>query len=280
MNKKTQLFFTLLLCILLAACSQENQESESTTAPAETTANAPTHEEDKTPEQQDVHWSYEGETGPEHWGELHPDYALCTNGTEQSPINIDTSELQASELLDDMTIHYEPTTFTVINNGHTIQANAAEMNNSILIGEKEYQLAQFHFHTPSEHQFNDKHFEMELHFVHKNDEGKLAVLGVMIKEGKENKPLQQLWEQMPTETTTEGKKLDQSVDILNILPENKTTFQYSGSLTTPPCSEGVKWLVLEQPIEMSKEQIEAFQNIFPHNNRPIQPLNEREVLKK
>ena len=149
----------------------------------------------------------------------------------------------------------------------------------IVVDNKEYKLVQFHFHTPSEHQFNGKNFAMELHFVHKDENNQLAGLGLMIKEGTENTYLKKAWNVLPTEKTIENVKLAEPIDLMSLLPKNKNSFRYNGSLTTPPCSEAVKWVVLKEPIEMSKEQIDKFRKIFPDNHRPVQPLNEREVYR-
>ncbi|WP_432361596.1 carbonic anhydrase [Sporosarcina sp. UB5] len=271
--KKT--FYSLFMSFLvltLAACS--------TTSPdvAKNDATNKEGEEKKSNEQQTAHWSYEGETGPEHWGNLSPDFAACTSGQEQSPINIVTEQAIDDEKITDLAITYKPTTVSLSNNGHTIQATPSNLDNSIVVDNKEYKLAQFHFHTPSEHQFNGQYFDMEVHFVHKDENNKLAVLGLMIKEGAANPHLEKAWNVIPTEETTEDVNLTEPIDLMSLLPLDKDSFRYNGSLTTPPCSEAVKWVVLETPIEMSKEQIDTFRNIFPdNNNRPVQPLNQREV---
>lgn len=202
------------------------------------------------------------------------------NGNEQSPINIEASKAVTSEDLGNIEIQYEPTHFSIVNNGHTIQANPKTQSNSIVVDDIEYKLAQFHFHTPSEHQFNGQNLDMELHLVHQNAKGELAVLGVMIQEGKENEALASIWDVLPETETEKDMDIQEPVDIQALLPSNQTTFFYNGSLTTPPCTEDVKWIVYEEPIEMSKEQIKAFQEIFPDNQRPVQSLNDREVFKE
>jgi carbonic anhydrase len=226
-----------------------------------------------------AHWSYEGETSPEYWGDLDPVNSACVNGNEQSPINIEFSQVENEKAAEDLQINYKPTSFSLMNNGHTVQANAASGSNSILIEGKEYKLAQFHFHTPSEHQFNGQNYEMELHLVHKDADGKIAVLGVMIQEGEENKSLAAVWDILPKEETEKDIFLNEPVDLKALLPEDRTAFHYDGSLTTPPCTEEVKWIVFEKSIEMSKEQIEAFRQIFPDDHRPVQSLKNRKVIK-
>ncbi|GGC95882.1 carbonic anhydrase [Thalassobacillus devorans] len=246
----------------LGACSEKTNENSETS----------------NSESDQSKWSYKGETGPEHWRELDPAYEACANGSEQSPINLEFSHLQAGEDIENIQIQYEPTPFTIINNGHTVQANASTDSNHMVVEDNKYQLAQFHFHTPSEHQFNGVIFDMELHLVHEDANGEIAVLGVMIQEGTENEALASVWDILPDEETSEEKQLDGKIDLQAILPQNQTSFHYNGSLTTPPCTEEVKWVIFKQPIEMSKEQIQAFQQIFPDNHRPVQPLNDRSVL--
>lgn len=267
---KKKLFYAFLagsLSFSLGGCSGQTKE---TSEPKEEEA---LEAENK----HSTQWSYEGETSPKNWGKLDTLYSECVNGKEQSPINIEISEVQPNHALDDVRITYQPTVFTFKNNGHTVQANTSEINNSIVVEGTEYKLAQFHFHQPSEHQFNGKNFEMEIHLVHQDKNNKLAVLGIMIKEGSKNKSLAEIWSKLPKKETKEEIKLIQPINLTSLLPKSRKSFQYNGSLTTPPCSEKVEWVVLEQPIEMSKAQINAFGKIFPDNHRPVQPLNERDI---
>ena len=263
----------VFLTSTLAACSQPDKE---TNEPEEATVTETKKQEEQ--EQQTAYWSYTGQEGPESWGHLDESYAACVDGSEQSPINIEASQVKAEGAAEDVETHYEPTTFSVMNNGHTIQANTVSENNRMIFGGAEYRLVQFHFHTPSEHQFNGQPYEMELHLVHQNEEGRLAVLGLMIQEGKQNEEMQAVWDMLPKEKTEQDLPIGEQIDLGALLPEEDAFFHYDGSLTTPPCTEDVEWVVFEQPIEMSKEQIEAFQQIFPENHRPVQPLNEREIL--
>ena len=263
MKKNGYLFLMLFSSLALAACAEQKSEEKEVIT---TSANQ-------------SEWSYEESTGPEHWGKLDPGNLACVNGSEQSPINVEFSEVNTDEKFKGNEIHYESSAFTLINNGHTIQANAVTESNRIVIEGKEYKLLQFHFHTPSEHQFNGQNYNMELHLVHSDENGKLAVIGLMIQEGNENNLLASMWDGLPSEETAEGDSGKHVIDLQALLPENETTFQYAGSLTTPPCTEQVQWIVFEQPIEMSKEQIKAFQEIFPGNHRPVQPINEREINK-
>ncbi|OLN23761.1 carbonic anhydrase [Domibacillus antri] len=272
-SKYAYLIAALSVSFLLGACSDQTKETQTEEdQPAQTQGN-------QAEKASDVHWSYkEGETGPDQWGKLDASYAACMNGSEQSPVNIEFSQVKTSERSGNIETHYAPGSFSVVHNGHTIQVNAEGTDNRMTVEESEYNLVQLHFHTPSEHQFNGRHLDMELHLVHQNANGELAVLGVMIREGKENENLASVWEKLPKEETENGISVKE-LDLHTLLPENQASFYYNGSLTTPPCTEEVKWIVLEQPIEMSKEQIQAFQQIFPDNHRPVQSLNEREIMK-
>lgn len=221
-----------------------------------------------------VHWSYSGETGPLHWGELSPEFAGCSKGTSQTPIDLKTGyktnldKLQNSFYAQDMRI---------INNGHTIQINFGAGNSSVIDGIK-FALLQFHFHTPSEHTVNGKHYPMEMHLVHKNDKGELGVIGVFFKEGKENSELQKIIDNFPGEIGKETTVKSVKINAADFLPADKNYYHYFGSLTTPPCSEGVSWVVIKAPLEASKKQIEQFEKIMHENNRPVLPLNKRFLL--
>ena len=255
MKKFIFLFLAVFLNLVLVACSE------------------------KTTSTKQSDWSYDELTGPEYWGELDPGNSACVNGSEQSPINLEFSQVKVDKKLKGNHIYYEPTTFTLLNNGHTVQANATTENNRIVVDGTEYKLAQFHFHTPSEHQFNSQNYDMELHLVHNDENGKLAVLGVMIQEGRENKILAPVWSALPNKETNQVISEKYLINLQALLPQNQMAFHYDGSLTTPPCTEEVKWIVFEQPIEMSKEQVQTFQQFFSDNRRPVQPLNEREIIK-
>ncbi|WP_409304182.1 carbonic anhydrase [Peribacillus sp. SCS-155] len=266
-NKLIYSILSAGVCISLAGCAQSETETRK--------------EKDSGTKSEQTHaseWSYSGSTGPEHWGDLDAANAACANGKEQSPINLENSKVKADARTENVEIHYKSTAFSLANNGHTIQGNPAAAGNSIILGGKEYKLAQFHFHLPSEHQMNGKNLDMELHLVHKDSDNQLAVLGLMIKNGDSNQALNKAWEVLPKEKTTEDVKLSEPIDLVSLLPKEQTTIQYRGSLTTPPCTEGVKWLVMEQPIQMSKDQIATFRELFPDNHRPVEPLNDREIV--
>ena len=220
------------------------------------------------------HWSYEGEAGPDHWGDLAADYATCSTGTHQSPVDILAPESQA---LTDIQFNYNPSALTIKNNGHTIQVDYAE-GSSITVDGTTYNLLQFHFHHPSEHTVDGVVYPMEMHLVHADADGNLAVIGVLIKEGvKANAAFAPVWANLPAEEVEPTLIDGATVNAADLLPADRTYDTYSGSLTTPPCSENVKWLVLTTPVELSVEQITAFSDIFEHNARPVQPLNDRSI---
>lgn len=221
----------------------------------------------------ETHWSYEGEGAPEHWGDLKPDFATCKSGASQSPIDV-SSKVKAKQ--HDIAFAYSGEASEIVNNGHTIQVNVAP-GSAITVGGKRYELLQFHFHSPSEHTINGKHSPMVIHFVHKSDDGKLGVIGVLVNLGKENSALASLWAKLPQAAGEKVALENKKVDLMQLLPKGKTYYSYVGSLTTPPCTEGVQWMVMSSTISASKKQVEAFTKLFPHNNRPVQPLNNRTV---
>lgn len=215
-------------------------------------------------------WDYKN---PSLWGEV-PDFQTCKLGQEQSPINIKTSHLK--KIMVPLEINYQSSNAEVINNGHTIQVNLKN-GGSFSVKNKSYELLQFHFHTPSEEKINDKNYPMVAHLVHKNNEGHLAVIALLIKEGKENKTLKEIFEHLPTEQN-EKKDIHGELDAKNLLPGQLNYYGFHGSLTTPPCSEGVLWHVIKKPIELSKTQIQSFKSIFKSNARPVQALNGRSII--
>lgn len=219
------------------------------------------------------HWTYTGETGPEHWGELTPDFKTCKLGLEQTPIDL-TSEIKADP--GPLTFDYRPLPLTILNNGHTIQVNA-EPGSSCTIAKTKYDLLQFHFHHPSEHLINGKPLDLECHFVHKSAAGDLAVVGVFFKSGARNAALQLIFDQMPKDAGAEVKAKG-TVDARALFPATRNYFRYMGSLTTPPCSEGITWTVFRDPIELSPDQIKQFAALFSNNARPIQNKNRRFLI--
>lgn len=220
-----------------------------------------------------IHWSYEGEYSPEHWGEIKNDYCKCKAGDRQSPVGI---ALTDKAKLDTIYFNYYTTLLKIINNGHTIQINYGK-GSTISIGNKKYELLQFHFHNPSEHKINGQSYPMEAHFVHRGEDGKLAVIGVLMEEGKSNDFIKTLWNNLPKEEGKEHVVADLKINANQFLPKNVSYYNYSGSLTTPPCSEIVNWFVLKTPVEISKAQLDKFASIFKKSARPIQPLHGRVV---
>jgi len=227
--------------------------------------------EEKAPE-----WSHSGKDGPAHWGDLAKDYATCKIGQRQSPIDLKpktATRLNQKNLI----ISYKTTVVTVVNNGHTIQATpqatpSTGWEGAVSFKGENFKLAQFHFHHPSEHTLNGRSFPLEVHFVNTNAAGNLTVIGVFIKEGAENKALASLFSTLPSEGAT---AVPAKIDIGMLLPQDRKALAYSGSLTTPPCSEPVNWIVMQSPIEMSAAQIAAFAKLFPNNHRPVQELHGR-----
>jgi carbonic anhydrase len=221
------------------------------------------------------HWTYEGEEGPEHWGALDTAYAACATGVEQSPIDLTSAE--AFDLVDVQTDYHE-SALTILNNGHTIQANY-DAGSAMTVNGDTYELKQFHFHTPSEHTIDGEAFPLEVHFVHADADGHLAVIGVMLVEGDaDNAAFAPVFDAMPAEEAEAEAVEGAQIDANAMLPENQLYYTYRGSLTTPPCSEGVRWIVMTTPVELSAAQIEAFHAIFELNARPVQPLNTRGLL--
>jgi carbonic anhydrase len=218
-------------------------------------------------------WSYAGKDGPAAWGRLHKDFAACGIGHKQSPIDITTTQ---KENLPAIEFNYQPSTLKVLNNGRTVQVNV-DAGSFITVVADSYRLVQYQVHTPSEERIQGKAFDMSLHLLHVNDAGELAMVAVLFKQGNLNTALQPLWRNMPTtvvpERTIEGVRLNPA----DLLPANKGYYSFEGSLTTPPCSEGVRWFVLREPVEMSKAQALRIKAIFHSNARPVQPLRGRVV---
>ena len=220
-----------------------------------------------------AHWSYQGAAGPQTWGGLKPEFSTCAKGQRQSPIDI-RGGLAVD--LDPVKFNYQASPFAVIDNGHTVQANIAS-GNAIEIGGKRFELQQFHFHRPSEERIDGRQFEMSLHLVHKDEQGRLAVVAVLFDKGQAQPAVQRVWNSLPLE---KGEELAARVplELSDLLPTDRRYFTYMGSLTTPPCSEGVQWVVMRQPMTMSPEQIELFARMYPMNARPVQQASGRRIL--
>lgn len=215
-------------------------------------------------------WGYAGDLGPDHWAMLASDYETCAKGTMQSPI-----DLKAANAAGDLQLElaYQAVPLKVLNTGRTIQIDG-QSGGGFTEAEEKFDLVQGHFHTPSEHVVDGKTYPAELHLVHKSADGKLAVLGILIEEGAENAGFTGLTANLPKageEAAVEGANFDPA----QFLPEDHAIYRYSGSLTTPPCSEGVAWHVVQQPLTASAEQIEALSKVMGENARPPQELNGR-----
>ncbi|MBW8844885.1 MAG: carbonic anhydrase family protein [Burkholderiales bacterium] len=215
-----------------------------------------------------AHWGYAGDLSPEHWAELAPDNKLCAVGTRQSPIDI--REGIAVEL-EKISFDYRASNFSVLDNGHTVQVNVAPGNGLTVMGRR-YELVQFHFHRPSEERVNGKQFDMVAHLVHKDEQGRLAVVAVLLERGPDNKPqplVQAVWANLPLEKG-EALPAQVQIDLNQLLPADRGYFTYMGSLTTPPCTEGVLWMVMRQPVALTAQQLGIFARLYPMNARPLQ----------
>ncbi len=226
-------------------------------------------------QEQDAHeWGYSGSEGPDHWSELSPEFAACKSGHRQSPVNIAGAR---SADLPAIQFEYKPSALHIINNGHTIEINYAS-GSFIKIGDKRYELKQFHFHHPSEETIDGKRFPMEVHLVHADADGHLAVLSVLLEEGSANSLVEILWSLAPKRAGPEKSHDNLQINVADLLPTDRSYFTFAGSLTTPPCTEGVSWFVLKKPVTISNRQVATFADIYPFDERPTQSLNGRTVL--
>ena len=219
-------------------------------------------------------WGYEGAA---HWGDLDPAYAACNAGKEQSPIDIRNA--QKAEL-PALRFEYQsaPLKF-LVNNGYTIRVNyhAPIRGGFLIAGDKRYALTQFHFHRPSEEYIHGKPYDMVAHFMHESSDGKVAGVAVLLKAGQENSLIKRIWAHMPESESVEQEFPGVEVNPAELLPHDMGYYTYMGSLTAPPCDEGVVWFVMKTPVESSPEQVRAFAKLYPHDVRPIQPVNGRVV---
>lgn len=219
-----------------------------------------------------AHWGYEGHEGPANWGDISKDFSLCSAGKQQSPIDITGAHKMGASPIE---FHYgEAKDPEVVNNGHTIQVNYPA-GSYAMIGGKKYNLLQFHFHSPSEHTINGKHADFVAHLVHKADDGELAVVGVLFNKGGENATLKPVLSSAPQKSGKANVK--GTINVASLLPSDQSYYHYSGSLTTPPCSEGVNWNVMANMSSISDAQVKTFTKTFPKSIRPVQALNDRMV---
>ena len=221
---------------------------------------------------QSDHWSYDGETGPANWGKINANWAKCGTGTRQSPIDLrDGMKVDLEQIAFD----YQPSGFNVTDNGHTVQV-AVGLGNYITVQNRTYELVQFHFHRPSEERINGRGTEMVVHLVHKDGEGKLAIVAVLLQRGAPNSMIQTVWNNLPLEKNNTIAPVV-AIDVNEILPARRDYFTFLGSMTEPPCNEGVLWMVMKEPMPASPAQMALFSRLYPMNARPIQPGGGRVV---
>ena len=264
------------MTVIFVGCKNQNKNQSKTI-----NTNYTTTEIDKTVDKKSernemikVSWSYEKDnTGPENWKNLSDDFSKC-GGQSQSPVNISTNNTSTRYILRQPEFYYGKSLTNILNNGHTLQFNI-EGDHSVKLNGKDYRLLQFHYHSLSEHTIDGEHMPLEVHFVHQHNKTDYAVIGVMYKEGKENPLLKSNLDKFPIEK--EVYNSNKSIDLLEILPDNKSYYHYNGSLTTPPCNEVVNWYLLKDPIEASKKQLDRMSQILNNNHRPVQNLNGRRI---
>ena len=219
-------------------------------------------------------WDYGEAHGPSHWGDLQPEFAACKTGHRQSPIDIRNPQ---KSNLPPLQLAYQPSPLHIIDNGHTILITYAP-GSFMSVGQARYELKQFHFHRPSEEKINGKSYDMVVHLVHQDQEGKLAVVAVLLEKGKDNHLVRELWNDLPKEKEKQEDFNDVQINVSEILPADRGYYTFPGSLTTPPCSENVTWFVLKHPVTVSAAEIEQFSKLYRHDARPTQPLYNRIVL--
>ncbi len=221
------------------------------------------------------HWSYSGHTGPENWGKLKPEYERCAKGQRQTPINIQSSETLLGPA-EPLRFSYRSSGGSVVHNGHTLQVDL-EGDNTLTVRGDTYRLKQFHFHHPAEERINNRGFAMVAHLVHQNDAGQLAVVAVLMDPGASNATVRKVWTHLPVEVDDRVRLPSNLINLNELLPADRRYYQYLGSLTTPPCSEGVLWLVLKGVQTIGSDELQLFSQLFPNNARPVQPRNGRMV---
>jgi carbonic anhydrase len=221
------------------------------------------------------HWTYGGATGPAHWGHLEPEFGACGLGQAQSPIDIRAADVQKADL-PPIDFAYKPGPLKLLDNGHTLKAIIAP-GSAITVGGHRYELTEFHFHKPSEESIDGRRHDMVAHLVHRDAEGRLAVVAVLLDAGALNPMVAVAWNNWPAHKEVETDVAGVQVDATDLLPADHGYYTFAGSLTTPPCSEGVTWFVLRQPATLSAGEIARFGSVYPMNARPVQPLHDRVV---
>ena len=261
-QRLTPLLLSLLVFALVTSgCqSERDQETSSADTPTETVAQ----------EKTTMTWSYVGDTGPANWASLDEAYAACAD-SQQSPVDLAADDEAQGVNIE---LDYESAQGTLFDTGHGVQVNVE--GGTMMIDGKAFALKQFHFHTPSEHTLDGQQYPAEAHLVHAADDGELAVLGLFYEEGDASEFLAPVWEDLGSKSDIQTAA-PMTINFANMLPSNRVAYTYSGSLTTPPCSEGVRWHVMQEPLTLSAQQLTALTAIYDGNNRPVQSLNDREL---
>ena len=215
-------------------------------------------------------WDYAGVNGPDAWSRLSPEYAKCSSGSRQSPIDIRGG---IAVDLEPIQFDYRPSDFSVIDNGHTVEVDVAP-GNAITVSGHRYELKQFHFHRPSEERVDGRQFDMVVHLVHEDAQGHRAVVAVLLDRGSAQPVVQAVWNDLPLEKGVAAPGTVK-LDLAQLLPADRRYYTYMGSETTPPCSEGVLWMVMQRPVQISPEQLSIFARLYPMNARPIQAADGR-----
>lgn len=256
------------------ASRHERERMMATSGPRRATVAKTPPPEPPTPviQHRDIAWSYEGDGAPTNWGKLRPEHALCATGRRQSPIDIRES---IKVDLEPIRFDYKASRFRIVDTGRTIEVEVGEGSTMNVMG-RNHELLRFHFHRPSEERINGKAFDMVIHLEHRDDEGRLATVAVLLEKGAENPLIQTLWNHMPLEVNQEVLP-DVAIDLNRLLPQDRAYYTYMGSMTTPPCTEDMLWIVFKQPMPVSEEQVRIFARLYRNNARPIQPSNNRLV---
>lgn len=221
------------------------------------------------------HWSYSGTTGPQAWGQLKPEFKACGTGKRQSPVNIEDSYALKGPA-EPLSFNYQPANGTVVNDGHSIQVKI-QGNNTLSVRGSTYSLVELQFHSPSEEQVNARSYAMVVHLMHQSADGQLAVVAVLLDPGEANALIDKVWTYMPLDVGDEVRMPAGLLDLNELLPKDQRYYQLLGSLTTPPCTEGVLWMVLKTPTQISPAQLRLFRQLYPNNARPVQPVNGRPI---
>jgi carbonic anhydrase len=224
------------------------------------------------PDHQPQNWAYEGVEGPDHWAMLSPAYRTCEKGSHQSPINIQAAHSASGP--GTLALAYRPARVRLMHTGHTVQATY-QAGSVLAVDGTNYLLRQFHFHSPSEHHIEGQSFDMEIHLVHQSEEGRIAIVAVLLEVGLENHTLERLWADLPEQVGRVSKEVE--LNAIELLPTQTHYYLYEGSLTVPPCTEGVRWIVLKEPQSVSLAQLTRFRTFLGEDARPVQALNHREV---